>query len=333
MTTPPLTYQRQNIRVQQGVAVLSAVLLLVKFVAYYMTHSVSVLTDALESIVNVTAGLIGLYSLYVAARPADKDHPYGHGKAEFLSAAIEGTLIVSAGALIVYKSVKTLLFPEPVRQLDHGIVLIALTAALNYAAGLYCVRLGQKNNSMVLLSSGRHLQADTLTTLGLIAGLLVLYITGWPWVDAAVALLFAALIIYSGYKILRRSVAGIMDEADQELLQRMVALLNEHRSPNWIDLHNLRIIKYGSVLHLDCHLTLPWYLNVHEAHDEVEQLASLVRTEFGDSLELFVHNDGCLSYSCRLCQKTHCNERKQDFERRVEWTLDNLLSDQKHQLL
>jgi divalent metal cation (Fe/Co/Zn/Cd) transporter len=121
-----------------------------------------------------------------------------------------------------------------------------------------------------------------------------------------------------------------MDEADIELLKKIVDLLNKNKRENWIDLHNLRVIKYGSILHIDCHLTVPWYLNVHEAHSEVEALSSFVRQDFGESVELFVHVDGCLPFSCKVCNKQNCNVRKHNFEKRIDWTLENVLQDQKH---
>ena len=115
-------------------------------------------------------------------------------------------------------------------------------------------------------------------------------------------------------------------------LYRQVDILNKNRRENWIDLHNVRIIKYGSVLHLDAHLTVPWYLNVREAHSEIDALASLVRKEFGESLELFVHSDGCLDFSCRICKKQNCSVRKYEFKERIEWTIANISIDKKHRL-
>jgi cation diffusion facilitator family transporter len=324
--------QQQNFRVQQWVAFLSVLILVIKFVAYYSTHSVAILTDALESIVNVTAGFIGLYSLYVAAKPRDTDHPYGHGKAEFLSAAVEGTLIASAGAIILYKAIQNLISPVELQKLDTGIWLIAASAVANFLIGFFCLRIGKKNQSIALVASGRHLQSDTLSTIGIIVGLILLFYTKLFWIDSVVAIIFGVIIMITGYRILRKSIAGIMDEADSDLLGRMVTLLNKNRQVNWIDLHNLRVIKYGSVLHLDCHLTVPWYLNVHEAHREIDELAELVRKEFGESLELFVHNDGCLPFSCRICKKTDCRERLNNFEQEITWTLDNISTNKKHGL-
>ena len=324
---------QQNLRVQKWVAIISVVLLVVKFVAYYTTHAVSILTDALESIVNVVAGFIGLYSLYVASKPRDSDHPYGHGKAEFLSAAVEGTLIGTAGAIILYKAILSLIHPVELQRIDYGIWLVASTALINFILGYYCVRVGKSNSSLALVASGKHLQSDTVSTLGIIVGLLLLYFTGYKWIDSAVAMLFALFIIYTGYQILRRSIAGIMDEADGKLLARMVAVLQKNRQENWIDLHNLRVIKYGSVLHVDSHLTVPWYLNVHEAHAEIDELAALIRKEFGESLELFVHSDGCLPFQCKICSKSNCNVRQHTFVARIEWTLENSSQNKKHELV
>lgn len=320
----------QNFKVQKLVAFISIVLFLLKVLAWYLTGSVAILTDALESTVNVIAGLIGLYSLYVSAKPKDMDHPYGHGKAEFISAAIEGTLIAVAGVVIIYEAINNLFKAHSVQKLDYGIILVAITAIINYIAGALCERTGKKNNSLALIASGKHLKSDAYTTIGIVAGLILLYFTRLSWIDSALALLFAFIIIYTGYKIIRSSIAGIMDEADEQLLQQLVVSLNENRTSNWIDLHNLRIIKYGATIHLDCHLTVPWYFNVHEAHREIDGLSELVRKNFGESVELFVHSDGCLDFSCAICSKADCTVRKHPFTERVEWTMENILSDNKH---
>ena len=319
-------------QVQKWVAGISLILFAVKIFAWYLTNSVAILTDGLESIVNVIAGLIGLYSLYVSAKPRDIDHPYGHGKVEFISAAIEGTLIAVAGFVIIYEAIDNLIYPQRIRQLDWGIILISATALINYVMGSICVRTGRRNNSLALIASGKHLKSDTFTTLGIVGGLILLYFTKITWIDSVVALGFALVIIYTGYKIIRSSIEGIMDKADERLLKEMVSMLNEHKSINWIDLHNLRIIKYGPRLHMDCHLTVPWYFNVHEAHREIDSLSALVKKKYGDSVELFVHSDGCMNFSCPICSKLECHVRQHPFEEKVEWTLDNILSDKKHSI-
>ena len=309
---------------------ISIALFLIKIVAWYITNSVAILTDALESIVNVIAGLIGLYSLYVSAKPKDLDHPYGHGKVEFISAAIEGTLIAVAGAFIIFEAVNNLRHPHAIKKLDYGIYLVAITAIINYVAGSVCVNTGKKNNSLALIASGKHLRSDTYTTAGIIAGLILLLLTGITWIDSTVAIIFALIILVTGYKIVRSSIAGIMDEADISLLRNMVDTLNKNRPANWIDLHNLRIIKYGPTLHLDCHLTVPWYFNVHEAHKEIDALSGLVRQYYGESVELFVHSDGCLDFSCAICDKAECTVRKHTFEKRIQWTMENISTNHKH---
>jgi cation diffusion facilitator family transporter len=327
-----LKRQQQNLNVQKWIAAISVLLLAAKFLAYYLTHSVAILTDALESIVNVAAGLIGLYSLYISAKPRDINHPYGHGKAEFLSAAVEGTLILSAGAIIIYKAVQHFIFPTLIHSIDKGMILVGITGVVNLGVGFLGIRYGKRNQSLALIASGRHLVSDSYSTFGIVAGLLLISFTKLIWIDGAIAVVFGIFIIYTGYRILRRSIAGIMDEADEELLEKMVRVLNTNRKENWVDLHNLRVIKYGSILHVDCHLTVPWYLNVHEAHAEIDALASLIRREFGESLELFVHSDGCLYVQCPICSKSDCPVRHHPFEKKIEWSLANIISNKKHQL-
>ena len=306
------------------------ILFVIKIAAYFLTRSVSILTDALESTVNVAAGLIGLFSLYIAAKPSDQNHPYGHGKVEFLSAAVEGTLIFVAGLVIIYKAITNFIDPQPIQKLDYGILLIAITAVINLVFGYISIRQGKRNNSLALIASGKHLQSDTISTVGIICGLIIIYFTEVLWLDSAIAILFAFIIIYTGYHIIRKSVAGIMDEADTSLLKEMVKVLNNNRRQNWVDLHKLRVIKYGGTLHVDSHLTVPWYLNVQEAHLEIEELSKLIKEQFSNSMELFVHSDGCQYFQCPICFKNDCPVRKHPFEKRIEWNIENVLADKKH---
>ena len=297
-----------------------------------MTHSLSVLSDALESIVNVMAGLIGLYSLYVASKPKDKDHPYGHGKAEFVSAAFEGSLIIIAGGIILYESIITFFEPSTLHNLDNGIWVLLSTAVLNMAAGLTAKAIGKKNNSLALTSSGQHLLIDSYTTYAVVIGIgLVLY-TGYNGIDTSIAVGMGIWIIYNGYKIIRESLAGIMDEADMALLDAVIQELNLSRHTNWIDLHNLRVIKYGALMHIDCHLTVPWYFNVNEAHAAVDEFTKLIKNKFGDSVEFFVHTDGCMPFSCAICTIENCEKRNAPFKEKLAWNRENVLSDLKHQL-
>ncbi len=319
-----------HIGIQTIAVVTGIVLMLGKFLAFFLTHSNAILTDALESIVNVVAGLFGLYSLSLAAKPRDTEHPYGHGKIEFISASIEGVLIMIAGIAILIKSGYNIFYPVPISKLDIGLYITVVTGVVNYLLGFVLEKRGKNANSMTLVASGKHLKSDAYSTAGLIIGLVLILLTGYAWMDIAVAMLFGGIIIYTGYGILRNATAGIMDEADFSLLQRIIQKLDTERRPNWIDIHNLRIIKYGSMLHVDCHMTVPWYLNVAEAHDEVSGVNQIIDDTYGDKVELFIHIDGCLPLSCPICTKDDCPVRQYPFRERITWTLDNTLVNRKH---
>lgn len=320
----------ENYRFQKIITAAGIMLLVIKFVAWYMTGSVAILTDAMESIVNVISGFIGLYSLYLSALPRDKNHPYGHGKVEFISAFIEGGLITVAGIIIIYEAIGNLRNHTEITQIDYGIYLVAFTALINYLLGYFAIKKGRKNHSLALIASGKHLQTDTYSTLGIILGLIIIQFTRIYWLDAVIALIFSGIIIYTGYKIIRTAISGIMDETDDKLLNEVVDLLNKERSINWIDLHNLRIIKYGSTLHFDCHMTVPWYFNIKEGHNEVDKLEDIVKEYFGDRVEFFVHLDACKDYSCRICAKTDCPVRQHSFIKKIDWTPENICKNEKH---
>lgn len=282
---------QQNIRIQKYVVIVAAFLFALKLVAWWITQSVAIYTDMLESIVNILAAGIGLYSLTFSAKPRDRKHPYGHGKIEFVSAAIEGAFICAAGLAIIAKVIHTFRYGHTIAHLDIGIGLIGVTGIVNYALGYYCVRQGRKNKSLALSASGRHLQSDTWSTLGIILGLAALHFTGYALLDQIIAAVMAGFIIHSGIKIMREAFAGIVDEADLDLIEEVVAFLNENRRPNWIDLHNLRIIKYGRVLHFDAHMTVPGSLTVHQAHEELDIIENLFKQKYGQSIEMFIHLD------------------------------------------
>lgn len=323
---------QENFNIQKKLTLVILLLFLIKLTAWYFTNSVAILTDALEYTINVISGFIGLYSLYLSSLPKDRNHPYGHGKVEFLSATVEGTLMIVSGFVIIYEAINNLKHPHVLQRLDHGIYLVGFTGVINYIVGYLSIKSGKKNNSLSLIATGKHMQSDTYATLGIVIGLILIYFTNYIWIDSVVAFVFAFIIIVTGYKILRTSIAGIMDEADEELLAKMVKHCEAHRRENWIDLHNLRFIKYGGTLHLDCHLTIPWFFNIHEGHLEVDELEKIVKDNFGDSVELMVHTDGCLDFSCKICDKKDCAMRKYEFIKKVEWTVDNVSLNNKHRI-
>lgn len=321
---------REKIAVQAFTLSVGFILLGLKFFAYFKTHSNAVLTDALESIINIVAGFFGLYSLYLASKPHDEDHPYGHGKIEFISASIEGSLIFSAGLIMIVKSCYNFFFPVVLGNLDIGLVLIVISGIVNYILGNMAVKSGEKNSSLTLIASGEHLKSDAYTTIGLLLGLGLILLTKMFWIDNVVAILMGFLIIFSGYKILKKSVAGIMDEADFALLDKVVYHLNDKRRENWIDIHNLRIIKFGEKIHIDCHTTVPWYFNANEVHDELKLVEENIKDIIPNNLETFIHADPCHPKSCKSCTKFDCNVRQSSFEQKIEWTLENVMKNEKH---
>ncbi len=325
-----MSFVKENFNIQRNLTVVTVLLFLLKIVAWLFTHSVAILTDTVEYTINVIAGFVSLYGLYLSAMPKDDNHPYGHGKAEFVSSAVEGVLMVISCFLIIFEAVNNFLHPHTFHKLDYGIYLVTLTAVSNYAVGAYAIKKGKQNNALTLVATGKHMQSDTYGTMGIVVGLVVLYFTGFAWIDSVISIVFAIIIFISGYQVLRSSVAGIMDEADESLLQSVVQYLDDNRRDNWMDIHNLRIIKYGSILHLDCHLTIPWYLNIHEGHAEVDALEKMTRDRFGEQVELFVHTDGCLPASCPICIKTDCAVRQQPPVEKIHWTVKNVSTNSKH---
>jgi len=319
------------IRIQRNIAILSVVLFLGKLWAYYLTHSVTILTDAMESIVNVITGFIGLYSVILAAKPRDENHPYGHGKAQFVSSAVEGALIALAGVFIIYEAVAKLLEKHHhLHKLDVGIYIIIGTGILNFIYGRYAVATGKKSRSLIVESAGKHLLSDSYSTVAIVIGLVLVYITKWMWLDSVVALVFACIIIITGYKVLRRSLAGIMDEADAKLLQEVIKVLQNNRRLQWIDLHNLRVIQYGDIMHIDTHMTIPWYYRVSDAEREIHALEDMVRSHFSGAVELFIHIDACMPYSCKLCAIHNCPVRQESFKTQIIWDLSNVWNNEKH---
>lgn len=300
-------------RVQKWIVSISLLILCSKFIAFWLTNSVGILTDAMESIVNVVAGFISLYSLHWAAKPRDKGHPFGHGKMELISASIEGLLISIAGGIIIYEGVQRLFSPAEIEKLDIGIIVVAVAGVINYIIGWYSIRTGKKHNSIALVAGGKHLQSDTYSTIGLVIGLILLYYTKIAWIDSALALIFGSIIIVTGLSILRKTIANLLDRADDELLRNMVQAINQHRQHDWIDVHNMKIIKYGSYLYIDCDLTLPWYYNIMESHKACDNLTQTLIAGYSDRMQVSIHSDPCLMKHCSHCMMSDCPYRQSAF--------------------
>ncbi len=322
--------QKSAVVLQAWVLVVGVVLMGIKLLAWRITGSNTILGDALESVVNIVAGGFALYSLILTAKPRDREHPYGHGKVEFISAGFEGGMVIMAGGLIIWRSIVALTTAQAPQQLELGIALTALTGAANLAMGLILRKRGRAQRSITMEASGTHLLSDAWSTAAMVLGLAVIAITHILWLDQVFAILFAFFIIYSGARVVRRAVAGIMDEADLDLAARVIAILEEHRKPQWVDVHNFRMIQYGPVLHIDCHVTLPWYYSLEQAHDEIATMERLVNEQCAHEVELFIHMDPCIPTSCAICSLADCPERKAPNERRITWELNTVLDNAKH---
>jgi cation diffusion facilitator family transporter len=320
----------QKVRTMWVILILSCLLSLSKFVAWHLTNSNAIFTDALESIINLVAGGFALYSIYFASKPKDADHPYGHGKIEFISAGFEGALISVAGIWILFKSLQGFFIHPPIQQLDIGLMLVGLGSVCNYFMGSFLTKSGRKHDSAVMIAEGKHLLTDTISGLGLIAGLLLIRITHILWLDNVIALLYGSLILRTGYKMMKSSVGDLLDEADFEKLDQVITLLNKKRRDKWIDIHKLRVLKYGAQLHIDCHITLPWYESLEDTHSEVSILEQLIKEDFQGEVEFFIHSDPCIPSSCPICVIANCKVRQLPFTGKLNWTIENMLPDKKH---
>lgn len=324
------TIKNPQIRTMQWVLVIGFLLMVLKFSAYYLTGSNAVLTDAVESIVNVLAGGFALYSLYYAAKPKDEDHPYGHGKIEFLSTGVEGGMITIAGLAMIAKGVSAFFYSRQLAHLEIGLTISIFSGGVNYVMAKMLVKRGTAAHSATMVADGKHLLTDTWTSIGLVLGLIIIYFTGLVWMDDVITIVLGFVIIYTGVGLIKESIFNLLDTADYGKIEHLIAALNNNRKESWIDIHNLRVVKYGSVVHVDCHMTLPWYFTLEESHREVDSLGKLAASEMNYEVEFFIHADPCLPKSCSICLMKHCEVRQEPFIKKLEWTMDNVLPDAKH---
>lgn len=254
-----------------GVAVL---VLGLKYQAYAVTGSVALYSDALESVINVVTALVALYAIRVSLRPADDNHPYGHAKAEYFSAVLEGVLIVVAALLILREAYLAYLEPRSFDQPGLGLAINGAASLINAAWAWTLLRQGRRLRSQALLADGRHLMADVLTSVGVIIGLTAAALTGYAILDPALAALVALNILWSGWRVTLESLGGLMDEAPPaETLSRIRGLISRHAA-GAIEAHDLRTRHAGRLTFVDFHLVVPGDMSVSDAHvicDEIEQ--------------------------------------------------------------
>lgn len=302
----------------------SIAILALKFWAYSVTHSTAVLSDALESIVNVLSAAVAFQVMRVVARPADENHPYGHGKFEFFSMAFEGGLITFAGLVIAQESVKALMQGSIPRNLDAGLIISAIGALANLALGAYLLLTGRRHRSEALHASGVHVMTDVATTAGVIMGLALVRFTGLAWFDPVAALILAGLLVFSGYRIVRRAAAGMTDEVEPTAINQLTEALEKNRRPGIIDVHQMRVIRSGRYHHVDAHLVVPEFWSVLQAHAVADEFEKSVVRDYPYDGEIAFHLDPCEREYCTRCSVQGCPVRRKEFTGRQPFAALNL---------
>jgi cation diffusion facilitator family transporter len=282
------------------------ILMAIKFTAYFITGSAAIFSDALESIVNVTASGVAFYSLFLAHTPADESHPYGHGKVEFLSAGFEGGMVLLASIAIAVKTIDTLLFHTiDIQRLGPGLLLIALAMLVNGVLGAYLIVTGRRHHSLTLEADGHHLLSDALTSVAALVALALVKWLGWIYADPIAALLVAAYLALIGTRLLRRSAAGLMDEQDLEDERILQNLLKSHtgpaaKEPRVCSYHKLRHRHSGRYHWVDFHIMVPSTLTVEQGHAIASALEHEIETTLGQA-NATAHIEPCPNCHGRGC--------------------------------
>lgn len=302
--------------------IVGIILLATKSVAAAITGSAAILSDALESIINVVASGFAFYSVMLSAQPPDRSHPYGHGKIESFSAGFEGALIILAALAILWEAIPGFFAPAPLAELDMGILLVLGAALVNAALGGFLIHVGHRTHSLALTADGKHLLTDVYTSVGVVVGLGLAWATGWMVLDSITACAVALNIIVSGVNLVHQSVSHLMDEADQAVLYSIVEELQRNRRPEWIDLHHLRSWRSGDRHHIDFHLTLPRYWNLEQCHTTETVVEDWLVERLGGKGEALLHLDPCTPHHCPFCRVADCPVRAGAFRSTPVWTVE-----------
>ena len=279
----------------------------------------------MESIVNVVAALFALGAIVFAARPADANHPYGHGKMEFFTAVFEGGLVAFAAVTILYQGVLALVRGVEVRELTLGLWMILGAGLGNALLGWYLVRAGRRTHSPALVADGKHVLSDFWTSAGVVVGLLLVKATGLLWLDPAVAILLGALLCVAGVRLVRQAAGGLLDEEDPELLEGLASTFARMPVEGAIEIHETRAIRSGSFAHVDAHVVVPEFWTVDRAHDKAEEMERWVLANWNRDGEIFFHVDPCRRAYCGRCAMAECPVRTAPFEARPPVTRESIV--------
>lgn len=301
-----------NISIKKRAAYISLSIGILMFVskmgAYLITGSTAIFSDAAESVVHVLATSMALYSIILSSKPADASHMYGHGNVEYFSAGIEGFLILTAAIFIIYTSIHDIIAGSNLKQLNLGVIVISFAGAINLFLGFFLVRTGKKTNSLTLVADGKHVLTDSYTSIGVIIGIVLVIITGFQLLDPLFAIAVALNILFTGFKLIRESIGGLMNETDPELLSKITSELIKIKQEYWIDLHELRFWRSGDIIYVDFHLILPYYFTIQQSHTEENVIEEKMHKIFPD-MQIKIHFDYCKPELCKYCAYDKCNVR------------------------
>ena len=317
-----MSNQLNNIQLNKRAAKVSLlagiIIFITKFGAFLITDSTAIFSDATESIINIVAASAALYSIIISSKPADKDHPYGHGKVEYFSAGFEGLLIALAGLVIIYSGISKIIVGAEPSKLGLGILLLGVSSLANFFLSLYIKGIGEKTKSLTLIADAKHILADVYTSFGIIVGLGVVMLTDIPVFDPIIAIIVAVNILFTGYNLVRESVGGLMNEVDYETMEVISNKIISIRKPEWIDIHELRFWKSANNTFVDFHLVLPYYFTIKEAHKS-DEIVLAEMTKILPGTQVKIHKDYCDFNICKYCEFTNCEVRKEELAEKSEW--------------
>jgi cation diffusion facilitator family transporter len=293
-----------------------------KYWAYRVSGSTALLSDAIESVVNVVAAVFALGAVIFADKPADREHPYGHGKIEHFSAAFEGGLISLAAAIIGWEALDALWHGPTLKNVGMGLTINFIAGLMNGLLGLFLITMGRRQRSKAIEADGHHVLSDFWTTLGIAAGLLAVKFTGLRWLDPVMALGVAGLLAWTGFKLVHSSSQALLDMEDPQLLERLIEVINGERPAGIIAVHELRTLRSGRYSHVDIHLVVPEFYTTLQAHELVETFSKKVIEDTALEGEFQTHVDPCLQAWCCSCRVEACPIRQEPFAADAPITID-----------
>jgi len=261
----------------------------IKWYAYHLTGSTAILSDAAESVIHVIGVGFAVFSLWYSFQPADEEHTYGHHKISYFSAGFEGGLIILAAIFIIYVSIKRLIFGIEISNLDKGTYFTFTASVINLILGLYLVWKGKKSNSIILIANGKHVLTDSWTSFGVVGGLLLTWLTGWLPFDPIVAIIAALNILWSGGKLVRQSIGGLMDEGDKNTADAIRKILNQETTSKGLEYHQFRIRESGNIIWLEFHLLFPKGTLLEDAHNTATELERSIKKNLKTQANITTH--------------------------------------------